>query len=263
MNLKYFFTNEATLAEAGLDIGFELYSIGHLLWLAGILAAGIWLSGWYRKQGEGRRKRIRKVFAAVLGCSEICRDTVLIVTGVFSLQYLPFHLCGLAIFGLLADAFWEKQQVTKQMIAYAFMPGAVSALLFCNWTSTPFLNFFNIHSFAFHAWIFFYFLMRYRAGEIQPEYKGLWETLAVLLVLVYPLFRLNAAVGSNYMFLNEASEGSPLIPLWNLFGETHGHLGYILACIVLVAVVFHVLYGVYRLLAATKRSRRAKSAVGE
>ena len=184
MNFKYFFTNETVIEESGLDIGFDLYSMGHLLWLAAILAAGILLSNWYKKQDDRKRRKVRKIFAVVLLASEIYRDTVLIVTGYFEVKYLPFHLCGLAIFAMLADAFWERQQATKQMLAYAFMPGAVSALLFCNWTQYPFLNYMCIHSFAFHGWIFIYFLMRYRAGEIKPDYKGLWKTLVMVLVLV-------------------------------------------------------------------------------
>lgn len=253
MDFRYFFTNEAAIEEAGLDIGFDLYSAGHLIWLAVILVIGIMLSGWYKKQTEEKRRTVRRFFAIAIVCSEIYRDTVLIVTGYFGLNYLPLHLCGLAIFAIVADAFFEKQKVTKQMIAYAFMPGAVSALLFCNWTAYPFLNFMNIHSFVFHGWIFFYFLMLYRAGEIRPNYKGLWKTIAMLIVIVYPLFKFNDTFGSNYLFLNEASEGSPLVPLWNLFGETYGHLGYILSCVVMVVIVFHILYGVYKILGMKRR----------
>ena len=46
MDFRYFFTNEAAIEEAGLDIGFDLYSAGHLIWLAVILVIGIMLSGW-------------------------------------------------------------------------------------------------------------------------------------------------------------------------------------------------------------------------
>ena len=60
-----------------------------------------------------------------------------------------------------------------QMFAFAFFPGALAALLFCNWTCYPFWNFMNIHSFVFHGWIVCYFVMRYRGGEIRPHYRGL------------------------------------------------------------------------------------------
>ena len=248
MNPQYFFINEDVIEAEGLDIGFSLYSAGHLLWLAAILIAGIWLSQWYRRQPDDKRRTIRRIFAVVLAVMELVKNAVLVATGFFSAEYLPFHLCGLAIFALLADAFWEKQKISSQMVAYAFMPGTVAALLFCNWTHYPFFNFMNIHSFVFHGWIFFYFLMRYRAGEIRPVYSGMWKAAAILVVLVYPLYRFNAAFDTNFMFLNEASAGSPLVPLWNIFGTRFGHPGYILSVIGLVILVFHALYTVYRLI---------------
>lgn len=76
MDFRYFFTNEAAIEEAGLDIGFDLYSAGHLIWLAVILVIGIMLSGWYKKQTEEKRRTVRRFFAIAIVCSEIYRDTV-------------------------------------------------------------------------------------------------------------------------------------------------------------------------------------------
>ena len=50
------------------------------------------------------------------------------------------------------------------------------------------------------------------------------------------------------MFLNEASEGSPLIPIWNLLWPKFGYPGYIAGGIVLVIVVLHGMYLLYSLL---------------
>ncbi|MBR4878322.1 MAG: YwaF family protein [Clostridia bacterium] len=249
---KYFFTNEHSIEALGLDIGFRLYSVGHILWLIFIIASGIVISSWYKKQSTDIRRIVRRIFALFMAITEAVRDLLIAFTGCFAMEYLPLHLCGLALFFIAADAFIEKQKLTRQMIAYAFMPGAVSALLFCNWTIYPFFNYMNIHSFAFHAYIIWYFLMRYRAGEIMTEYKGIWKTLAVIVALVPPMFMLNKVWGTNFMFLNESSAGSPLVPLWNIFYTRFGYVGYILSEIALVTIVLHAVYGIYKLIERRK-----------
>lgn len=146
-----FFTCEYQILEQGLDIGFHLYAPGHLIWLAAIAAAAFLFSASYRIKDKNERARARKIFAALILLSEIYKDTVLIIMGAPMMQYLPLHLCSFAIFGMLIDAFAPKQQLMGQMFAFAFFPGALAALLFCNWTCYPFWNFMNIHSFVFHG----------------------------------------------------------------------------------------------------------------
>ena len=267
------------MAEAGNDLGFSLYSPGHMIWLAVIVAAAWLISIWYRgmesthiwggsnaieppyrmrsgaRAGGGRRTRIRKVFAIVLALSEVYKDSVLAITGNFRAEYLPYHLCGIAIFVILVDAFVTRQRVTGQLIAYAFMPGAISALLFCNWTEYPFLNFMNIHSFLFHGWIVCYMVMQFRCGEIRPNYRGIWQTAGLMAVLAVPLFWFNRAYGTNFMFLNEASEGSPLVILWDLFGTKYGHLGYLAAAAVMVIAIFHILWLIYCVIGSGMKNR--------
>ncbi len=275
MNFQYFFTNKLEIEAQGLEIGFSLYSAGHLIWLAALVVLAVLISNYYKnldghgsiylrsnavelpgnpRVGKERQRRMVKFFAVALALSEVVKDAIIYFTGFWHAEYLPFHLCGLAIFVLLADAFLENQKITGQMIAYAFMPGAVSALLFCNWTEYPFLNFMNIHSFVFHGWILFYMVMRYRNGEIRPTYRGLWMTVGILILFVPPLFWFNLNFETNFLFLNEASEGSPLVPIWNLLGTKYGYPGYLAGCVALVLVVFHGLYLLYSLL-----GRRAKN----
>lgn len=254
--MKYFFYYTKIIEEEMLfDIGFNLYGIGHLVWLAVIVAACILFSNWYKNQLELTRTKTKKFFAIALLVSEILKDLVLWVAGAPMIEYLPFHLCSFAIFGLLFDAFGRWQHITGQMIAFAFCPGAVAALLFCNWTELPFLNYLNIHSFVFHGWIVIYFIMIYRGGEVKPEYKGIWKTVGVILPAAVPVFIFNCIFEQNYLFLNEASEGSPLVPIWNIFGTRFGLPGYIFGAILLVIAVFHVLYVVYRMIDKTTNKR--------
>ena len=248
MNFEYFFLHEDTLIERNLDIGFELYGVGHLAWLAAITAAVIIYSSHYKKLSQGKRDKVKKFFAVAILLSEIYKDIVILIIKAPIINYLPLHLCSFAIFAMLLDAFGRKKPLIKQMFAFAFAPGAAAALLFCNWTCYPFFHFMTIHSFVFHGWIIIYFVMQYRSGEVELTYKGLWKSLAIIYACAVPVCLINKAWGTNYMFLNSASEGSPLVILWQIFGPAFSEMGYLLSYAAFAAVVLNVIYLMYMLL---------------
>lgn len=243
--VKFFFINKYYIEEQGLDIGFDLYSAPHLIWLALMILMIVFIARGYCRGGEARRDRMRKGIALAMLGMEILKDAVVIAVGWWNPGYLPFHLCGLAIFAVLADAFWRGQKVTGQMIMFAFMPGALSALLFANWTMYPFFVYMCIHSFVYHTLIVAYAVMIFASREVVPSYGGLWKTLLAVVVALGPVYGINllfAEHNPNFMFLMEASPGSPLVPVWNLTGPDW----YIPGCVLMVAIVFHGLFGVYR-----------------
>ena len=204
----------------------------------------VFISRSYCRSDEIGRERLRKFIALAMLVMEILKDGVVLITGWWNPGYLPFHLCGLAIFAVLADAFWRKQKVTGQMILFAFMPGALSALLFANWTMYPCYVYMCIHSFVYHALIVAYAVMIFVSREVKPSYRGLWLSLLGVVIAIGPVYCINllfAEHNPNFMFLMEASPGSPLVPVWNLSGPDW----YIPACVAMVGIVFHVLYGVY------------------
>lgn len=240
----WLYTEKATGEK--LDVGFDLYSTGHLIWLL-IIAIGIAIMiPIYLKGSEERQTKIKKIFALILLISEIIKDIIVMVIGAPIAAYLPLHLCGYAIFFLLADAFLPNQKVTGQLISYAFGPGALAALLFCSWTMLPlFWNFMTIHSFLFHGVIVCYLLMRLLNGEIKPSYKGLWITVGTMAALAVPAYIVDMITGYNYMFIYEVQRNSPLEIAWEIFGTRFGKPGYVFGAILLVTIIFHVLYLIY------------------
>lgn len=240
----WLYTEKATGEK--LDVGFDLYSTGHLIWLL-IIAIGIAIMiPIYLKGSEERQTKIKKIFALILLISEIIKDIIVMVIGAPIAAYLPLHLCGYAIFFLLADAFLPNQKVTGQLISYAFGPGALAALLFCSWTMLPlFWNFMTIHSFVFHWAIVTYLLMRLMDGEIKPNYKGVWITLITMAALAVPAYLVDMKTGYNYMFIYEVQRNSPLEPVWDIFGVRWGKPGYVVGAFLLVLVIFHALYLIY------------------
>ena len=73
-------------------------------------------------------------------------------------------------------------------------------------------------------------------------------SFGMVALLIGPLFAFNSHFDTNFLFLNEASEGSPLVPIWNLLGTKYGYPGYFAGGAVLVLTVFHGLYLFYSLL---------------
>lgn len=255
MVFENFFAYSSMIEEKGLDIGFELYGMGHLIWLVSILIVTVIIGNIYKNSSYLQKEKIKRFFAVAILLSEILKDIVLAIAGADMIGYLPMHLCSFAILGMMAHSYGHWQEVTGQLMAYAFFPGAIAALLFCNWTEYPFLNYMCIHSFAFHGWIVCYFVMLYRAAEIRPSYSGLWKTVAAMLLASIPVYFFNIAFDTNYLFLNEASEGSPLVIVWNLFGTRFGEIGYLIGAALLVIIVFHILYVAYKLLSKIFREK--------
>lgn len=255
MSFDHFWLYTEKAAADGTDAGFTLYSGGHLIWLAAVTVLIVLIVRLYLGSSPGRRIGIRRLLALYLLVTEIVKDVIIVAVGAPLSAYLPLHLCGYAIVFLLIDAFFPWQQTTGQLIAYAFGPGALMALLFCSWTALPlFWNFMTIHSFLFHAVILAYMIMRLAAGEIIPDFKGLWISTGTVAALAVPAYIVDVLTGCNYMFIYEVQINSPLEPVWEIFGTRWGRPGYLAGAVLLVVVIFCVLwilYGVFR-----KRSAR-------
>lgn len=254
--MEYFWMTAGKIEELGIDgIGFKLFGKDHILWLLIITLLIFAATIKYQNSNRRDKARAKRIMAIAIAIAEIAKDVFIIVTGESLINYLPLHLCSFAIFAMLVDAFNDNQNITGQMMAYVFMPGALSALLFCSWTAAPaFANAMNIFSFLFHGAIICYFTMQFLSGEIRPTYEGIWTTIGIIALVSIPIYFLDIKTGLNYMYLNKPSEGSPLVFIWNMFGEKFGHAGYLMGYLLLVIAVLNILYLIYRFF-SPKKSR--------
>lgn len=242
---NFWLYTEQALSER-TNVGFELFSRGHLIWLLALAIASFITVLIYLRSGNAKQLRMRKALATYLLVAEIIKDIIIVILGAPISAYLPLHLCGYAIFFLMIDAYFPKQKITGQLVAYAFGPGALMALIFCSWTMLPlFWNFMTIHSFIFHAVILTYLIMRLADGEIRPDYKGVWISLLTIGLLAIPAYLVDMKTGYNYMFIYEVQRNSPLEPIWEIFGVRWGKPGYVVGAFLLVCVIFHALYLIY------------------
>lgn len=69
-----------------------------------------------------------------------------------------------------------------------------------------------------------------------------------MFIVAIPVYIFNLIFDTNYLFLNEASEGSPLVIVWDIFGTRLGGAGYLTGIVLMVLIIFHILYMLYKLL---------------
>ena len=165
---------------------------------------------------------------------------LLFAAGEYNLGRLPLHLCAMAVYICALHA-WRGGALTGQFL-YAFcMPGAVFALIFPDWGYYPALHFMSASSFVIHGLIVTYVVMQVAARDIVPDVKKCPQCLGLMLALALPVYIFDRITGTNYMFLNWPSPGSPLE--WFAF---LGSPGFVLGYLPILAAVWAVMYYPFR-----------------
>jgi len=118
------------------------------------------------------------------------------------------------------------------------MPGAAMALIFPAWAAYPILNIVSLFCFLIHGLLVIYPIMLFAGGDLEPDYKNLPKCLLFLILIALPIYRFNKAFGTNFLFINYPSPGSPLV----LFERWFGNPGYILGILILIFAVWAALY---------------------
>ena len=180
---------------------------------------------------------LQKSFAWFLVLFEIVKDIYLILHDEFTVSYLPFELCSLAMFAILVHAYTDNL-IVGEMLYNIFLPGGIAALLFCNWTNRSIFEFMCSFSFIYHLILVVYCVMVLYAGVVQPNKKRLWYSFGFLLICAAIIYPLNQVLGTNFMFLSIPSPGSPLVPLEQILGNP----GYIFGLALIIAVLWFTLY---------------------
>ena len=221
----------------GSERAFGLFSPLHILWLLAALAAWLLLCGRYRRCTPARRVRMRRAAAGAALAIELLRSLLLMRAGEYGVGRLPLHLCALAVYISFLHAL-RGGELTGQFL-YAFcMPGAVCALLFPDWSAYPAFHFMSVSSFVLHILLVGYTLMQVSGGDIRPDTRRTPACLGIMLLIAVPVYIFDRLTGTNYMFLNWPSPGSPLE--WFAF---LGRPGYLLGYLPLLTAAWAVIYG--------------------
>ena len=155
---------------------------------------------------------------ALLVLDEVYKQIPLFVNGLFTLGYLPLHLCSINIFVIAFHAIKPTKTVGNYLYTVC-IPGAMAALLFPTWNALPGANYMLIHSFTVHILLALYPIVLTVAGEIKPELKELPKALLLLTGLAALALICNLLMNANFMFLMYAEPGNPLYLFKEMWGS--------------------------------------------
>lgn len=230
--MEYFIDTVDTIVDG---VGFSYFGALHLTWIVAFVVFALFMSITYRNAEEAKRDKMRKILAASIVGNEIWKVFWLVVGGNYSVGYLPLHLCSINIF-FIAYHVYKPNKVMDNFLYAACIPGALAALLAPTWVKLPFLNFMHLHSFTVHICLATYPIMLAAGGDIVPDLKMLPKVILFALCMAVPIYFVNLALDTNFMFLMYADAGNPL----KLFEPLGSHL--IGIPIIYIGVVI-VLYG--------------------
>lgn len=213
--MNHFFTSKSNIPDG---FGFNTFGPTHLIWLAGIVVAiGIAIFC-YNRMDDKRRRAMRIFLASVIVLLEVVKDIYHAILGEFDVGYLPLHLCGINILLIAFDVFKQNNTV-RNFLYYFCIAGASLALLFPNWTTLPCWNFSCIHSFTIHGLLVMYPLLLVCSGELKPDLKTMPKCILLLIGLAIPIYFVNLAFDTNFMFLMRPDKGNPLEMFEKLLGN--------------------------------------------
>ena len=221
------------------ETGFGLFSAAHFIWLIIGAAAAVLICLIYRRSPAEKRRRIRITLASSALAIELLKTLLLILAGDYGIGRLPLHLCGLSIYFCFIHSFMKSSpsSVFSQFLYFFCMPGAVFALIFPDWVGYPLFSFMTFSGFLLHFLITIYVVMQVISAGIFPDLRRLPACILIMLLLAVPVYFFDKSAGTNYMFLNWPSPGSPLEWFSSL-----GRPGYLLGYIPLMLITWAVLY---------------------
>jgi len=230
--MEYFLDSAETITPG---LGFSHFDGVHLAWLGLFVISIVVCTVWFKKMNQRGRDVFKKTIALSLIIMEVLKISLLALTGRFRWGYLPFHLCGINIFLIVAHA-WKPTRLLDNFLYLICIPGALAALLFPNWTALPVRNIYHIHSSIVHILLVMYPLVQALNGILDLDIKMVPKCLGLLVLMAIPIYGLNLLWGTNFMFLMRADAGNPLALFEQMWGS------HLLGFPVIIAAVVIVMY---------------------
>jgi len=232
--MEWFFTYRYDIPDG---LGWPHFGLVHLSFLIAFLLGTILISGYYKKTDEKHRKAIKVTYAWIVVMLEVVKQVLVAAMGKYEPGMLVFHLCGMSIFFIFIHTYWPNRWTAAFLYSMS-IPGAVAALLFCDWNLYPVANFFSLQSFFIHFFEMSYPILLVRSGELKPRFHELWRSVVYLAIVVPPIYLFNKQFGTNFFFLNDTVPDSPIAFLETFMGNP----GYIFGFAGLLFLVWFFMY---------------------
>ena len=246
LNLKYFWTQQEDLPSG---IGFPLFGVKHIFALIVCIMGITALCHYARRCSYNKQNKILQTIALLMVVLEGLKDSYLTLIGRMGVGYLPLHLCSISIFVFLLYSFLPRTWFSDylgEVGLVLLMPGAVTALVFPDWTMYPIVNYMSLHSFVWHSLIIAYPLILNMTGRIHPRFKHIWYPVSFLCVVVPLIFLFDIKTRTNYFFINVPLNGTPLEWMYEEFGA-YWRVAYAVTILAVIVLVYLILECIHKL----------------
>lgn len=237
--MKYFWCSQFDIPEGS---GYPLFGWQHILCLILIACLITAFCMIFSKQHDLVRKNVLRSIPVLLLILELWKDLLLVTEHRFSIGFLPLHLCsmGIPLFFIQAYCRSEKwRSITGEICFCLIMPGAAAALIFPDWTTLyPMFNFFNLHSYIWHALLVTFPLLLLTDRQIAPSIRHIHWNLLFLCCVIPPVYIFDKVFKCNYFFINWPPDDTPLA----LFAAYFGNPGYLIPYAALLFIVLVIVY---------------------
>lgn len=242
LQLKQIFRNFYDLGY--MPYGFEFFTPFHFTVLAIIILVGVYLYKPYKNS-----IKVRRTLKAIPLIIELIRLFFVYDTPYYDPSYLPFHMCIWGTYFLVLDIFLYRNRFIRSTLFFLFMPGALAALIFPAWGELNKFSYVSIISWIIHSILVYipvYFVLNH---EYKPRFTDIFNPLIFCTILTPFIKWLNKTLDANYFFMNEPSEGSPLVAIYKYFPN------YLLGLFLAAFVVMVAIFLIYKILEKIFRRR--------
>lgn len=187
---------------------FVLFGAGHLIALALVILLCLWFFHVRTVWGEAEKRRFRYAAAAVLFLNELAWHAWAAYWGVWTIQtMLPLHMCSVVVW-LTMWMLLTNSRPIYEIVYFLGIGGATQALLTPDITGYGFPHFRAFNTFLAHGLLVAVPVYMTVVEGFRPTLKSFWRVILWTNIYMIPVFFLNLAIGSNYLFI----AGKPNFP---------------------------------------------------
>ncbi len=215
---------------------FVLFGTGHLVYMAILAAAIVFLIWGWRAPDDASRNRVRLFIATIMLLNEFAWHGWNIGTGAWSIrENLPLHLCGISIWCTIYMLFTRDYRLYP-IIFFVGLGGAAQAVITPSAGEYGLPHFRAFQTLISHGALVVAMVFIATAEGQRPTWLSLWMTMVLLNAYLVVVTAINFAIGSNYMFTVEKPHTA------SLFDVMGPWPWYLLTAEVLALILFSLLY---------------------
>lgn len=190
---------------------FELFEPGHLIALGVIIAVCLSFIYFRKVWGKREQKRFRYTVATLLVFSELSLHAWTEYWGLWSIQtMLPLHLCSVLVW-LTALMLYTRSYAIYELAYFLGIGGAMQALLTPDAGLYGFPHYRAIQTFFVHGVLVIAPIYMTVVEGFRPTLSSFRRVFIWTNIYMVPVFLLNRAIGSNYLFIAHKPEFPTLL----------------------------------------------------